>query len=209
MLNLCCFLKHIHWADTCFEIWKCDQMTVPWCLLWPCVWSSSCWDRLRSAACRCWSCRKLCEPELRNKEENAKQKVTLIIYFFGFCYVAHIQITCNTERAQGVRPVTWVETVWRVTTTSDSRCWVPVVLGGFFREGRLGEDSGRGATGWTGLVCLADSLFRLTCRFSNISWTSSRRFSAFRTSACRNTAHHKPLVHRHSYRLPVFVFAIP
>lgn len=68
---------------------------------------------------------------------------------------------------------------------SNSRCWPPAVLGMFFNEGRLGEDSGRGATGWTGLVCLADSLFRLTCLFSNISWTSSRRFSAFRTLACK------------------------
>lgn len=31
--------------------------------------------------------------------------------------------------------------------------------------------SGLGATGWTGLVCLAASFFRLTRLFSNISWT--------------------------------------
>lgn len=43
-------------------------------------------------------------------------------------------------------------------------------------RGLLGEESGDftsglGATGCTGLVCLAASFFRLTRRFSNISWT--------------------------------------
>lgn len=36
-------------------------------------------------------------------------------------------------------------------------------------EALFGEDSGCGATGCTGLVCLAASFFKLACLFSNIS----------------------------------------
>jgi len=43
------------------------------------------------------------------------------------------------------------------------------VGGGVLGELRFGEDSGRGATGCTGLVCFVDSFFRLACLFSNIS----------------------------------------
>lgn len=42
-----------------------------------------------------------------------------------------------------------------------------------FGDARFGEDSGCGATGCTGRVCLAASFFRLTCLLSNISCTSS------------------------------------
>lgn len=66
-----------------------------------------------------------------------------------------------------------------------SPCWPTGVLLGFFCVGRLGDDSGRGATGWMGLVCFADSLLRLTCLFSIISWTSSSRFRALSTLPCK------------------------
>lgn len=45
---------------------------VPWCLLWPCVCSSSCWDQLQLAACHCSSYQRLCEPRLKGKEREQK-----------------------------------------------------------------------------------------------------------------------------------------
>lgn len=60
----------------------------------------------------------------------------------------------------------------------EAMCWNAVKFSLMFECGAalLGEESGDftsglGATGWTGLVCLAASFFRLTRRFSNISWT--------------------------------------
>lgn len=57
--------------------------------------------------------------------------------------------------------------------SSDTRCSFDALITSI---GLLGEDSGDftsglGATGWTGLVCLAASFFRLMRLFSNISRT--------------------------------------
>ena len=49
--------------------------------------------------------------------------------------------------------------------------------------------SGLGATGWTGLVCLAASFFRLTLLFSNISCMDACFWNTFSTWSCYTHTH--------------------
>lgn len=62
--------------------------------------------------------------------------------------------------------------------------------------------SGRGATGWTGRVCLAANFFRLTLLFSNMSSIESCFWKTRSTWSCNRNHHSKHLLkHYHDCSL--------
>lgn len=100
----------------------------------------------------------------------------------AFIFAIGLNRTVRTE---------WVH-VWK-----SSFCGLPNVAGlVFLGDGRLGEDSGCGATGCTGRVCLAASFFKLTCLLSNISCTSSSFCKTFWALAWKQNRCGLEIIHR-------------
>lgn len=146
------------------------------CLVPPLCMGDSAWTNIYS--CLVWS-----------NIFKTKTKISWdeCLHFTMFC-VLHLP-SCSWHYLQSIFSLFSVDLKRKVNKmSSDTHSCLSSKFSSI-HSGLLGEDkgdftSGLGATGWTGLVCLAASFFRLICLFSNISWTELCFWKTFSTWSC-------------------------